>query len=392
MFQTVFIDWLNIAQRHPATVGSDGELKFLPIVGDGVTMKGESFEEFDVDGKKYVCLTPGEKFRYSIPSKQHRGSFETSVRYRCDGSTVSLSGNPGRFERFDNVFNYGIDDTVYRASEIVRSNGLPAFSAGSRHVKHSLNERDQKLGLWTEWTGAVFRELHVTQNMSTGNEAMSKEYMGFASGLRAARIAKGIYGDETIIYGALAKKNKPLHKALVIYRKAEEMLAHAKGDEAKKIIKSSLEYQFARDTGLVRFECKWGAHFLRDNGLRFMGEADMGKIISIYEKETAFLHSASPDRAVRLVSDMPTKLRLAALSWIRGDDLRVLLPKTTFHRVVKSLRDYGIDCSERREGAEVKSQAENDLQAMLSSLPQFTLSPLCVPDWYGLPELERLAA
>lgn len=383
VFPTVFIDWMNVAQRH---FRAD-----LPIVGDGVSMRGESFDEFDVDGEKFICLRPGKEFRYSVPSKQQKGSFSTSIRIRCDGSTVSLSGNPGRIDRQDNVFNYGIEETIGIASDRVALEGLPRFSAGECLNKNSVSERDLYHGLLHEWTGAFYRELHATQNMSAGNEALAKEYMGFAGGLRAARIAKGVYGDETIIYGSLAKKGKPLHKALVIYRKAEEMLAHAKGDDAKKAVKKSLEYEFARDTGLVRMELKMGAHFLRDNGLRYMGDASMARIISIFERETDFLMNASPDRAVRLVSDMPTKYRLAALAWMRGDDLRALLSRATYFRVVKGLRDYGLDCAERRAGSSGESQAERDLQAMLDALPSFNLRPLSCPEWYGLPEVRRAA-
>ena len=392
-FPTVFIDWMNIVQKHSPKV-VDGVLVDLPIVGDGVTMKGESFDEFEHEGEKFICLRPGDKFRYSIPSKNHKGSHSTQLRIRCDGTTVTCSGNPGRYGRSNNVWNYGIDETVQRASDEVATYALPAFHPGTQWEKHSLNERDQKLGLWTEWTGAFYRELHATQNMSAGNEALAKEYMGYAGGLRAARIAKGVYGDETIIYGQLAKKGKPLHKALVIYRKAEEMLAHARGEEAKKAVKKSDEYIFARDTGLVRIELKMGSHFLRDNGLRFMGDASLRKIISIFERETSFLMDASPDRAVRLVSEMPRKLRLPALAWIRGDDLRQLLAERTYYRTVKALRDYGMDCAERRlvNGKPTESQAEHDLQTMLDALPAFNLRPLSCPDWYGLPELERKVA
>ena len=117
----------------------------------------------------------------------------------------------------------------------------------------------------------------------------------------------------------------------------------------------------------------------------------MAKIISIFERETAFLFNANPDRAVRLVSDMPRKYRLAALAWIRGDDLSTLMSKTTHWRVCKALRDYGLDVSERRAGASPESQAEKELQEMLDALPQFHLKPLSVPDWYGLPELKEAA-
>ena len=387
MIQTVFIDWLSIAQKHL--------FANLPIVGDGVRIKGGSFEEVEIDSEegrqKFFVVPHSEDFRYSVPSKQARGSFDTSIRLRSDGQNVALSGNPGRFNRADNVFNYGIDDTISAASGIVRRYGLPAFTPGQCVTKSTVSERDKELGLFSEWTGAVIRELHATCNMSAGNEALAKEYMGYAAGLRSSRIAKGVYGDETIIFGKLSTKKTPIHKAIVIYRKAEEMLAHAKGDDAKKAIKASPEYEFARDTGLVRIECKFGSHFLRDNKLRFIGEATMAKIISIFERETAFLFNANPDRAVRLVSDMPTKYRLAALAWMRGDDLRQLMSRATYFRTVKGLRDYGIDASERRSGASPESQAEKELQAMLDALPQFHLKPLSVPDWYGLPQLKEAA-
>jgi hypothetical protein len=384
MNSTVFIDWLSIAQKHFGG-GVD-----LPVVGDGVHVKGESYEEVDFESEKFVVVRPGQDCRLSVPSKQCRGSFDTSLRIRCDGTTVNLSGNPGRFGRPDNVFNYGLPETISKASAEVQKLGLPAFTPGKQFVKAHLSERDYDLGLWEEWTGAFISELHATRNMSAGNEALAKEYMNYAASLRSSRIAKGIFGDETIIFGRLAQKKKRLHKAIVIYRKAEEMLAHAKGPEAKNLVKKTQEYEYARDTGLVRIECKWGWHFLRDNGLRFLGGINMAKIISIFERETAFLFSANPDRAVRLVSDMPVKLRLAALSWIRGDDLRQLMSRATYFRVVKALRDYGIDASERRSGLEGESQAEQDLQQMLDSLPHFCLHPLSVPEWYGLPELEEM--
>ena len=117
----------------------------------------------------------------------------------------------------------------------------------------------------------------------------------------------------------------------------------------------------------------------------------MAKIISIFERETAFLFDAKPERAVRLVSELPTKLRLAALAWMRGDDLRQLMSRATYFRVVKGLRDYGIDASERRSGASAESQVEKDLQAMLDALPTFAMHPLAVPEWYGFPELAQAA-
>lgn len=379
MTGATFIDWMQIAQRHQ---GAD-----LPVVGDGVRVRGESFEQVtDSTGRQWCVLTPhADGIRYQVPRLLKRGSHDTSLQVKCDGSTVELSGNVGRWDRPDNVWNYDLDDTVSKASDFVEGFGLPRFSAGECRAKVSLSKHDYDLGLWNEWTGAVYRELHVTRNFYVGNEPLSMEAMRYMGGLRAARIAKGKFGDETIVFGRNGGK---LHKKVVVYRKAAEMLAHAKGDDAKKRVKASKEYQMARDMGLIRIECKWGRDFLRDNGLRFMGDASMAKIISLFEAETGFLMNASADRAARVVADMPTKVRAAALLWIRGDDLRELFPRRTYFRHVKALREYGIDASEPRTKQEGSAA---DLQRLLDGLPQFELRELPAPEWYGLPDVRRAA-
>lgn len=376
----IFIDWLSIAQRHQ---GAD-----LPIVSDGVRVRGQSFEELtDGQGRKWCVLTPHQDgIRYTVTRLQKRGSHDTSLQVRCDGSTVELSGNVGRWERPDNVWNYDLDDTTAKASDFVEGLGLPRFSAGDCRLKASLSQHDYDLGLWSEWTGAVFRELHVTKNLYAGNEALSVEVMRYMQGHRAARLAKGVYGTETIVFGRQGGK---LHKRVVVYRKAQEMLDHAIGEDAKKRVKASPEYQMARDLGLVRIECKWGRDFLRDNGLRFMGDAGMAKVISLFERETAFLMDAKADRAARVVADMPAKLRAAALLWIRGDDLRQVYSRATYFRHVKALRDYGIDASEPR--AQRGEGSVDQLQRLLDGLPQFELRELPAPEWYGLPEVRRAA-
>lgn len=377
--QSTFVDWLYVAQRH---IGE------LPLVGDGVRVSGNSFEILEVDDEKFVVVRPGDEIRYSCPSKSHRGSYDTNLRVRCDGHTVQLSGNVGRFERPDNVWNYGFEDTLQKASGIVNTMGLPDFTAGVETAKETVSKRDFDLGLWTEWSGAVMRELHVTRNYFAGNESLAIEVMKFFNGQRAARLSKGRHGNETVQFGDLAKKGKAFHKALVVYRKADEMLAHAKGVAKKAEIRKSPEYQMARDLGLIRVECKWGAHFLRDNGLRFVGGVNMGKLISLFDRETGFLMDATPDQAARVVSDLPQKVKAAALLWLRGEDLRALYSRTTFWRLEKCLRDYGIDVSEPRTGGQ---SGEKELQALLDALPSFELKPLTVPDWYGLPEIRKAA-
>lgn len=391
--EPTFIDWIVVKQNHHRTD--------LPIVGGDLRLKAKNIIELtrpapgDMEGEilEGIKIARGDLTGYALPSLHHKGSHSTALMVRCDGSTVAVSGNMGRWERPDNVFNYGIDDTIAKANAyLAEHHALPGFHTGDLVPRNSVSERDLGLGLTYEWTGAVLNELHATRNYCTGSDALSIEAMRHLGGMRAARISKTKWATETIRFGNLATKGKPLHKALVIYRKAEEMLAHAKGEEAKTRIKSSQEYQYARDLGLVRIECKWGPHFLRDNGCRFLGDATMSKIVSIFEAQTHFLFAATPDHEARLVIQLDPKIRSAALHWIRGDDLRTLYSRATFYRITKRLRDeLGIDATEPRH-VDGRPNCEDALQRHLDALPCINLQPQTAPEWYGLPEIERRAA
>lgn len=379
-FGSTFIDWVDMRQLFSG--------QNLPVVGGGVLVKGEQAEEVDEQGHRFIVVKAGDQYSHIVRPLQHRGSFDTNLLVRCDGSHVRVSGNVGRWGRADNVFNHDLDQTIAKASLIVQEKGLPAFSTGHKCMKQTMSKHDidNHVNPW-DWSGCHFQELHVTRNFMAGNEAISKEAMRYMSSKRGARLAKGVYGDETLVFG---KQHGKLHKRVVVYRKGAEMLAHAKGLEAKKAMKASQEYQFAQDVGLVRIECKWGRDFLRDNGCRYLGDTTMGKLISIFERETDFLLDAEPERLIRVVDEMPSKIRSSALHWLRGDDLRQLLSRATFFRHVKALRDFGIDASEPRN-VTGRPNTEEALQRLLDTLPAFNLQPLAVPEWYGLPEIRKAA-
>lgn len=377
---STFIDWADIRQLHSG--------KDLPVVGGGVLVKGAACDEMDYEGKRFLVVEAGDTYTHCVRPMQKRGSHDTNVLVRCDGSNVRISGNVGRWARADNVFNYDLDETIAKASAILQEHGLPPVTAGHKCMKQTMSKHDVENGIhpWV-WAGAHFQELHVTRNYMAGNEAISKEAMRYMAAKRGARLAKGVYGDETIVFG---KQHGKLHKRIVVYRKGAEMLAHAKGLEAKAAMKKSQEYQFACDVGLVRIECKWGRDYLRDNNLRYLGDITMGQIISIFEAETAFLLDAEPERVVRLIDELPSKIRSAALHWIRGDDLRQLYSRATYFRHVNALREIGIDAAEPRN-VNGKVATQDALQSMLDSLPRFDLRPLSVPEWYGLPEVRKAA-
>lgn len=352
-----FIDWCSLFQSWNS--------EDLPIVGAGRVLRSDmDMETLESDSVRFL---------------RHEGSHSTSVFVRSDGHNVSQWGNVGRYGRPDNVFNLDWRDTFDRAGFINQHYGLLPFTMGEHFVRPVHTERDARLGLFDAWTGARVSELHLTANFSTGSDAMAREALRHYGTQRAARLSKSRLGATTVVFGSHAKGGRQIE----VYTKADEMLAHAKGDKAKQAMKDNPLYQWARDTGLVRIELKLRRMALRDAGMNYAGGVTMPKIISLFQKHTEFLLDVASERTIRLVENMPRKLRVYALSWIRGDDVASMLSRAQFYRVAKGLRECGIDISEPRARTD---DAERTLQSMFDSLPAFKLTPLRQPEWYDAAE------
>lgn len=361
-----FVDWVNLFQSHG---GEHGDA--LPEVGGGRVLRSDM---------------PADKLESeSVRYLRHEGSHDTAVFLRSDGRNCSLWGNVGRHGRPDNVWNLSMDETMERANLLMAQHDLPAFLPGRHFIRPVRSERDARLGLFDAWDGCRVSELHLTRNYSAGSAGAAREALRFFTSQRAARLSKSRLGATTVVYGSHAKGGRQVQ----VYLKADEMLAHAKGEKQKERVRESQLYQYCRDVGLVRVELKLRRMSLRDAGMNYLGGITMDKIISLFERHTTFLLDAAPDRAARLVENMPARLRIYALAWIRGDDVGGMLSRAQFYRVQKALRDYGIDISEPRA---VAVQAEADLQRLLDGLPVFDLKALREPEWYSAVDEWRIAA
>lgn len=103
----IFIDWLTITQEH--VPGS------LPVVGS--------------EWKIAMSVKTGELVYQVVSGMAHEGSYETSIRVRCDGSRVEVSGNPSAFGRVDNVFGFSkFSDAVSVFNRALTILGLPIFT------------------------------------------------------------------------------------------------------------------------------------------------------------------------------------------------------------------------------------------------------------------------
>ncbi len=387
-----FIDWIDVRQDHAFTHlcrQTGTPYAQHKEYNGGVRASGDEIIAQTEDGKVFYLLSSlaDSKRGFKPLAGRRQGSHSTSVLMFSDGNVTRVSGNVGRLDRLDNLWNYNWSDTFNLCNFEMRSNGLPAFTHGQQILRDTISEDDHRKGVspW-KWTGANVNELHVTRNWYAGSDVLAMDSMRDMQGRRLSRVSKSAFGNESVSFGMPNKKGQSLHRAVVCYRKGPEMLAHAKGEDAKKLIKQSAEYQMAMDLGLIRVECKFGSRYLRRENLRYTGDIDMAKLIALYNRETADILLARPDNTIRLVGDMPAKLRMTALSWIDGRDIRCLVSPATFKRHRKALLAFGLDISEPRR-VDGRPNAEDALQRLLDALPQHSLKPLSAPDWYGLPEV-----
>jgi hypothetical protein len=164
------------------------------------------------DGWGDFFLVNGESDFTSYKAFRFQGSYSTSIGIRSDGHRVQLVGNVGRFDREDNIFNYGITDTVVIANKILISQGLPPFTIGQCFDKlrtkvfsaidvkenpklinsfirrlsanpnvSSISQVKEKFSgvrvRWLErvWTGARFLGIHLTANYEFGSDELMNQ-------------------------------------------------------------------------------------------------------------------------------------------------------------------------------------------------------------------------
>lgn len=332
-----------MSQVHPGRLDAEGELvPAIPTVDSGVVMKAGRdpvTQEFN-DDPDWI----------SYSKLHHEGSFSSGFMLRSDGYRVDLSGNIGRLDRPDNLFNLAIEETVEKASALVQQYGLPPFTPGECSVVQNPTAYDLETGQLTSWSGATVSQLHLTENYATGSAANAQAAIDWLATQSKSHVKRGRAGESTMTWG-----RKGARVYLKCYIKAEEMLAHAKvhGRTREQVMQDPV-YIFCRDNGIIRFELEAGRLLLRDNGLRFLGDITMKKLENLFRSQVDPLLSRVRSDITRIdfdALDIKPAIKMAAMAYLRGEDVRSQLPTRTFYRYSKLLREYGIDISEPLQNA-----------------------------------------
>jgi hypothetical protein len=312
----MFVDWLKISQHH-----------------------GESAREL-VGSITFRLDEHGEPGLESGGPVRHEGSHSTSLQIRSYGGWVSVSGNPSRWCRPDNLFGFDLDQCVELVNEELARLDLPAFTKGECYFPEVSKLDDRRLGrdVPQHWTGATFSMLHLTENYAAGSDVLAKLAIKAYQARAGKWMRKGVYGDETAMFHNTRRTVKA-------YRKGPDMAVHCK---------ASPWIEWANTQGIVRHEVELKYRYLHDTGLRFWGNCTMGTLHQFFRKEQKVLGAAQVDFDPIDMDLLEPATRVVYAAWLKGQDVRALCSKSAFYRHRKRIRTHGVDISECRALGDVQ--------------------------------------
>lgn len=374
----MFFDWLSIYQDHD---------RALPVIGDRHFIAVDS--------------ATGEDLGVTQPTVTHSGSYSTAIKIRVSGNRVTVTGNPSRINRIDNLFGYStLDQCVSVYNEILALYGLPPFTRATKRW-HGVGEDGEKARVMTD--GAVITELHLTSNVAVG----------------AGNVADFIKAVSTLPYrhsvprlhtnGAtcdwLTKRGKG--STLIypsVYNKAFELTLHSLPKIQRSHGADSPQYRYLErvikycdEQGVVRFEQKVKSAFLRRNGLQFYGFEDVEKLRVIHEE---FLKLPDKLQVEAMTFETITEQLISAgvckdtrsantttiyaIQWMHGHKFDLQKSQVKIHRA--RLRQIGIDIA-------LPCDVSKFSLVTVTSARKIQLGNLVAPSWYQQPRPQlQLAA
>lgn len=299
MSSAPFIDWITVRQRFTLE-------EPLPLLFRGI----HSFHT-----SEGVCVSE------RLVAQRVSGSWNTSIVVQCDGASVLLSGNVGRFGRADNVFNRDWRGTLEALDRVCDALALPRFrSVKGLQCETSTGQRDG---------GAIVSTLDITKNYSCGSEPQALAFIRYCSGLNVSRCKRGVGGQESVWWVNSRRMVK-------VYIKWLEMVAHGADMQDPLVV-------WCRDNGIVRVEVSLKRRLLSDLGLSDLSAISEEKLATIYAEETAFLAKFDSSDEPDILARIPARSRAYAAAWLAGQDLSHYCSRATLYRHGRVLREYGLD-------------------------------------------------
>lgn len=298
VFDSVICDWLTIS--HPLRVAH-------PVINDGQMMK------INKDGSKEWTTECWHTFKCA--------SSDTSLRIKCDGEKIMMTGNIGRFGQSDNLNGH----TVAECLELWRALLADYFPAISDFCAPDWEMVNRITGE-VELSGTRITRCDLAGNFYTDNfAALCSMLMTRKLGQRPPRVGK--FGP---MWGYDSKRANWL-KAKVYDKSCE------------------LEGRRTPATGATtaRFEVQLGSEILKRRGQHIAagwkrGDEMENVIFGEFSKQV-FRDQATAESWM----DIPAGLRQYAVLWRDGVPLRSQCKSdATFYRVRRKLLEHGVDASQ----------------------------------------------
>lgn len=367
-----FIDWLKVTQTHPG--GG------LPLVGEEMI--------------SVIDLSTGEPVRESPNMKRLEGSYSSKLSIRCDGSTVTVDGNPSRWHRLDNLFGVQtFDEAIQVYNIILQEHGLPPYTKATR--LDWLQGEDGQGAARAATDGACFLRVDWTQNLEVGKN----NELPFLRALSSQSAGKGkqpqLYANGHTVDWA----RRSTLWYLKAYNKAHEMREHLTKARLKQLTSGDIDYLekligYCQQYGIVRVEKEFKSAFLKRKNLCYYGmtkEADFDSyltdidaILERVEMATANYETIADqllDKGIVTSRQSANATQGYALAWLHGRDMRHTMGRSQFYEHKRRLLALGLDISNPCD---------------ITRLPQITrereivVRPALPPSWYRMPEKTHL--
>lgn len=359
-------DWLKAEQDF---------FKPLPMLGD------VAYQRIHID--------TGETSALSQPLYTHEGSFSDVVTIKIRDSLLTMSGNPSRWGKLDNVWGCAsVDECFIVFNQILCSLGLPPFSKGTRF---KLRQTPNKAACGHIWNGAIIKETHINANYSVGHN----NEVPFIRGLSTQKYRNSIPRLHTngMACDWLSKLGNANLIFPSVYCKANELLIHTMKKVKNKFGESSNELKYLQQlhgylaaNGVVRFEQKLKSRYLQKHDLCYWGYSEFELLEQIHEEFISIVNKLSVTAydvntiAEELLSkDIVKTIKAAhttayyAYSWMNGERFDFNKSAVQTHRA--RLRKIGIDIAMEYDASRVSG-------VVIHNMREITMTECIKPDWY----------
>ena len=286
------------------------------------------------------------------------GSHDSSVSIKAlTPQTIVISGNPVKWLQGHNLF--GTNDLVALMAKFFSSLYETMAEQGFNPTIEQCEAIEQ--GRYTVSRIDVNETWHLNNQhdvkawIRAAGEKMSMPYRG-----------KGVFSGDTLYWGKGSKlwflkcysKGDEINSKKSNYPKVlrtPEMLSYA--DKALRL-ELVICSKALREWGLNE-PCKWTIDTPRMLLLKHIRTLDMSNNFKL---------------SSTITSALPSGLRLAYIAWFTGEDLRTILPKNTFYRYRRKLKEYDIDIALVRD-------VDNLVDNVIPLIRVLEAEPVGIPDW-----------